>query len=260
MDTYAAQQRRFPAVAIAVVLFVLCVIPGQAWIAKQFPAISGLVQIHPSLVFLDIPIEMPVGIDLILVPGLFLLTYTLVILFYPLRPGILSMRQTLQRVGAALAGLFALLCCMLAGGLIYYFIQDHLSMRVRNGINTLGINAEIHLPYPGLETIHVQGSLILFICFVIGMLICIRKLRKDPDNGLTREQLMTPYDRMMQEKRLMKKAKKTEKEEPKVFNSWQPAAVEQVSFQPDYNGQSRLCNTHPVVSLRPLAVNYMPMG
>jgi hypothetical protein len=51
---HTGQQRRFPAVAIVAVLFILSIIPGQSWITKQFPAISGLVQINPILVFLDI--------------------------------------------------------------------------------------------------------------------------------------------------------------------------------------------------------------
>jgi hypothetical protein len=265
MDMHAGQQRRFPAVAIAVVLFILCIIPGQAWIAKQFPAISGLAQIKPTLVFLDIPTQLPVTIDLILVPGMFFLIYTVVILLYPARPGILSLRQTLQRVRGAMMGLFALLCCMLTGGLIYYLVQGYLSNQVRNGINTLGLTADIHLAYPGYETIHLQGSMVLLICFFIGLVICIRKIRKEPKAGLTREQRMTPYERMLQEKRMQKKhtmqeTQTIQKEEPKVYNAWKPAAIELKTIHSDYNSQSRVCNSQPIMSLKPLAVNYMPMG
>jgi hypothetical protein len=264
MDMHAGQQRRFPAVAIVVVLFILCIIPGQAWIAKQFPAISGLAQIKPTLVFLDIPTELPITIDLILVPVMFLLIYTVVILFYPVRPGILSLRQTLHRVRSAMAGLFALLCCMLAGGLTYYLVQGYLSNQVRNGINTLGLTADIHLAYPGYETIHLQGSMILLVCFFIGLVICIRKIRKEPKAGLTREQRMTPYERMLQEKRMQKKhgmqeTQTIQKEEPKVYNAWKPANVHLETIQPAYHAQSRVCNSHPIASLKPLAVNYMPM-
>jgi hypothetical protein len=264
MDIQTGQPGRFPAVAIAVVLFILCIIPGQSWIAKQFPSISGLVQISPTVVFLEIPTQLPVGIDLILAPGLFLLIYPVVLLFYPSRPGISSWRQIPQRVRSAFMGLFALLCCILSGGLIYYLAQGYLSSRVITGINSMGITADIHLSYPGYETIHLQGSMIIFICFIIGLVICIRKIRKEPKAGLTREQRMTPYDRMLLEKRMNEKqmkqgTQKIQKEEHKAYNSWKPADIEQVTIQTYRNGQSGLCHSQPVMTLKPLAVNYMPM-
>ena len=253
MNSHTGQQRRFPALAIAVVLFILCINPGQAWISKLIPSISGLAQINPSLIFWDIPIKSPMAIDLILAPGLFLVIYTIVIMIYPLRPGIFYLGQSLQRVRSAFTGLFVLLCSMLIGGWIYYMLQDHLSLQARNGINTLGINADVHLAYPGYETINLRGSMILLICFLIGLIVFIRKISKVPKEGLTREQRMTPYERMLQEKRM-------KKEESKTYNNWKPVAIEQKAMQPAYNSQSRVCLNQPVLSLKPLAVGYMPMG
>ncbi|THU30208.1 hypothetical protein FAM09_30365 [Niastella caeni] len=257
MNTHAGRQRRFPAVAIVVVLFILCIVPGQFWITKQFPAISGLVQINPSLIFLDIPIHIPVAIDLILAPALFLLMYPLVILFFP------SRRQMLQRVRAAFTGFFILLCCVLLGGLIYYLVQDHLSMQVKNGINSLGIIADIHLSYPGHETIYLRGSLVLFVCFVIGLFICIRKIRKEPAGQLTREQRMTPYERMLQEKRMkekqmMQETRKFQQEDKhQADKSRKPDIMEQKTI---VGGRhvSGLCSSQPVMTIRPEAVYYMP--
>ena len=232
---HTGRQRRFPAVAIAAILFLLCIIPGQALIANLCPGISGLAGINPSLVFLDIPAYLPITIDLILVPGLFLLLYSFVTLFYPSRPGISVGRQAVQRVGAIIAGLFALLFCMLSGALVYYLLKDYLPARVRNGIDSFGINADIHLPYPGYETIHLRGSAVLLVCFVIGMSICIRKLRKEPGSQkatkLTREQRMTPYERMLQEKRTKEKQ----------------------------TTGPHLCHSEPVMAFRPEAVAYMPI-
>src|SRR5688500_10682815 len=149
MDIDTGKRRSFPAVAISALLLLLCIIPGQFWATKQFPEISGLVQINPSLIFLDIPIAVPFTIDLILVTGLFLLIYPVVILVYPSRPGIPSWRQAMQRARNAFVGLFTLLFCMLAGGYIYYLVKDQLPVQVRNGIDAMGINADIHLPYRG---------------------------------------------------------------------------------------------------------------
>lgn len=276
MDIHSGRQRPFPAVAIVTVLFLICIIPGQFWITNLFPGMFGFVEIHPSLVLLDIHIPLPVTIDLILVSGLFLLIYPVIVLFFPSRPGVSSWRQAMQRAGAVLAGLFALLFCMLSGGLIYYLVQDYLPRRIRNGIDSFGINADIHLSYPGYETIHLRGSLILLVCFVIGLSIFIRKIRKEPGvqktRPLTREQRMTPYERIVKEKRMQEKQMKEipmkekqmlqeagiKKKERKADKSWQP--IEQATTRHDRNVQPRLCHIQPIMSLDLDAVNYMPMS
>jgi hypothetical protein len=248
MDVHPGQQRPFPAVVIVSVLFLLCIIPGQLLINTLFPEMFGHVGINPSLVILDIPNPLPVTIDLILAPGLFLLIYPLVILFYPSRPGISSWRQAIQRVRSVFAGLFALLFCMLSGGWIYYLTQDYLPRNVRNGINSFGINADIYLPYPGYDTIHLRGSMILLVSFVIGLSICIRKIRKEPAmrkaGRLTREQRMTPYERMIQEKRMK------EKQMMQKVQTTQKAGIK--------NDRQGFCRNHPVMTFEPEAVNYMP--
>jgi len=272
MDTHTGKQRVFPAVAIAAVLFLLCIIPGQFWLAKLFPEISGLARIDPSFVFLDIPIDLPFTIDLIVAPGLFLLIYPIVVVVYPSRPGIPSWQQATKRVRSAFVGLFVLLFSVLSGGLIYYLAQEYLSRRVRNGINSLGINADIHLAYPGYETIHLRGSTVILVCAMIGMWICIRKIRKEPGQQqagrLTPEQRMTPYQRMILEKRvkekqLVQEARITQKagikqKGQKTDKNRQPA--ETATGQPVLKGQPVMCLSQPVMTFKPEAVNYMPMS
>lgn len=262
MDIDTGKRRQFPAVAISAVLILLCIVPGQFWASKTFPAVSGLVQINPSLIFLDIPTPLPFTIDLVLVLGLFLLIYPLVILLYPSRPGIPSWRQAIVRARNAFAGLLAVLFFVLSGGWIYYLVKDQLPINVRNGIDSMGINADIHLAYPGLEAIPLRGSLVLFICFLIGITIFIRKIRKEPGmrkaGRLTREQRMTPYERMIREKRMIQKdgmknnGLNTEK-------SWQPVYPNVVATRPGWNDQSRLCYSQPVFTFTPIAVRYMPL-
>ncbi|WP_207512973.1 hypothetical protein [Longitalea luteola] len=263
MDSHTAQHQRFPAVALVAVLFLLCIIFGQSWIANQFPAISGLVQIKPSLVFLDIPTPLPIYIDLILAPALFLLVYPVVLLFFPGRWAIG------QRLKAAFTGLFALLVCMLAGGGIYYLVQDHLPVNIRNGIDSMGIIADIHLPYAGFEPINLRGSLILFVCFNIGTFILVRKLRKEPAPGLTREQRMTPYKRMLREKRMQKTQPIAEGRNMQSagFNytaqdntnkNYRQEGLETEAVQSGYHSQSPVCWCQPVMTIKPEAVYYMP--
>jgi hypothetical protein len=265
MDIGIGKQRHFPAVAISAVLFLLCIILGQFWVTKQFPAMSGLVQIKPSLVFMDLPITAPFNIDVLLVTGLFLLVYPLVILFYPSRPGIASWRQAILRARNAFVGLFALLFCMLAGGYIYYLVKDKLSVQVRNGIDSIGINADIHLPYRGFENIPLRGSLVLFVCFIIGLIICIRKIRKEPGaqtSRLTREQRMTPYERMLEEKMMGLNTEKKGYNTDKGYNedkSWQPVYPKTTASQPYRNDHPQVCYHQPVFTFTPVAVRYMPM-
>lgn len=255
MDIDTGKKRRFPALAISAVIFLLC-IPGQFWATKWFPNLSGLALINPSLVFLHIPTPLPFTIDLILLPGLFLLIYPVVVLLCTSRP-----RQAIQRARNAFVGFFALLFCMLSGGYVYYLLQDQLSPRIRNGIDSLGINADLHLSYPGLETIHLRGSMVLLVCFIIGLIICIRKIRKEPAMlaaRLTREQRMTPYDRMIQEKRMMLKSGMKIKEQ-QADKGWQPVYPAAMTNRPDWNVHQRLCYNQPVITFTPVAVAYMPM-
>lgn len=302
MDIHAGQQRPFPALAIVTVLFLLCITPGQLLLSKLFPEISGIVGINPSLVFLDIPTPLPVTIDLILVPGLLLLIYPLLILCYPSRTGMPSWKQAIQGAGSLIGGLLAVLFCMLSGGFIYYWVQDYLPRQARNAIGSFGINADIYLPYPGYETIHLRGSMVLLVCFVIGMTICIRKIRKVPGmqktTRLTREQRMTPYERMLRETQMMqqpaiKQKRRDEsnsrqtitpdgslhKQAPPVIQSVtnrKPAIImprtnqstaqgailpaTQRTIQPDRKDPPGLCRRQPVTTIEPAAVNYMPMS
>jgi hypothetical protein len=253
MDPHPVRQRRFPAAAIAIVVFILCIVPGQFWVAKQFPALSGLVQISPSVVFIDIPVQLPVSIDLILAPALFFIIYPLVVLSYPSPAGMFSVRYAWQKVRGAFAGFFAVLIFVLLGASVYALVQPHIPTQVQTGINSFGFNADIHLVYPKHEVIYLRGSLILFVCFVTGMIICIRKISKEPKPGLTREQRMSPYERMLLERRMKEKqgAQQTQRTEMKIERP-------PVTMQAYNNASSRFCYTQPVRELRPEALYYMP--
>jgi len=253
MDIHPAQQRRFPAVAMVVALLALCIYPGQYLLTKQFPQIATLAQFKPGLVFLEIPVELPFVIDLVLTPALFLVLYPLVMLLYPGCSGIGF------RLKAAATGLFALFCCLLVGGLIYYFAQGYLTPEVKTGINSMGITADIHLAYPGYENIPLRGSMLLFLCFVIGLIICIRKLRKEPPTQLTREQRMTPYQRMLQEQKMKGKQLVQERREVEYnINRRNDFPLEPELVKQDHHSRSYYCYSQPVSIFKPEAMYYMP--
>jgi len=222
-------------VAIVFVLVLLCLFPGQYWIARLLPRMSGLATMDSNLSILDIPVRVPVTIDLILVSGLFIVCYLIVILLYPSRSGIFG-KEIMQRLGAVFAGVFALLLCTASGVLISYLVQGHLPKSIHNVINSLAINADIHLPYSGYPVIRLHGDVLSLVCFIIGTTICIRQIKRTPKTRkvvrLTREQRMTPYERMLRERRELDKQRAN---------------------------QSVLCCNRPLLTIKPEAVNYMPM-
>src|ERR1700755_3190755 len=68
-----------------------------------------------------------------------------------------------------------LLLFVLSGGLLYYSISDFLPKTIRNGIDSFGMRADLVLPYPSGETVHLHGSMVLFVFFFIGWRSLIRK-------------------------------------------------------------------------------------
>lgn len=235
--------------AIVSVLVFLCIFPGQHLITHLLPGISGLVSIDPSLTIMDIPVHMPLMIDMILVPGLFILLYVVVILLYPSRAGMSSWREVLQRAGAVVAGAFALLLCLSLGALISYLVKGYLPPSIKNGMDSFAINADIHLSYTGSKIIPLHGNIISLICFIIGAAIFIHKIKKAPRvrkvTRLTREQRMTPYERMLREKKASLNA---------------PAPdIKPASPLSDHKSLSALCRNHPLLTIRPEAVNYRPL-
>src|SRR5258708_17109459 len=126
MDIHTGQQRPFPAVAIVSMLVLLCLFPCQHWIANLFPGISGLARIDTSLTILDIPVRMPVTVDMILVPGLFIFSYMVVILLYPSRSGMSSCREDLKIGGAVFRSGFVFLLFFVPGGLSFCLVAGYL--------------------------------------------------------------------------------------------------------------------------------------
>ncbi|HLZ85668.1 MAG TPA: hypothetical protein VKQ52_00455 [Puia sp.] len=229
--------------------------------AGLLPGISGLAAISPGLTFLDIPLRLPLAIDLILVPGLFLLAYMIILLVYASRRD--GSTGFAQRLGAVFVGGFIVLFCTAFGFLLTYLMQDHLPLSVRRGMNSFGISADLYLPSARYKTIHLQGNFIALLCFIIGIALCIRKIKAPPVMQkvapLTREQRMTPYERMMEEKRKTAPAAPKTPKTPK-----KPSPVQRKpSAAHTHNGHTRNlrtpCYNQPLLSIEPEAVNYMPM-
>jgi len=241
-------QRPFPAVAIVAVLFLVCLFPGQLWIAHLLPGIAGLAKLKLSLIIPGLFVSMPVTVDPILVPGLFIVMYLVVIVIYSSRLGVSVWREVALRLGAAFSGFFILLFCVALGGLISYLVLDHLPKDVQHGLDSLGVNSEINLP--GYKVTYLHGNIIPLVCLVIGVALCIGRIKRAPVRQetvkLTREQRMTPYQRMLRERR----------EQERSFINDKPSTVNRSSTG---NKPPSLCRNQPLRTIEPEAVNYRPL-
>jgi hypothetical protein len=101
--------------------------------------------------------------------------------------------------------------------------------------------------------------MVLFLCFVIGIVIFIRKLRKEPPKQLTREQRMTPYQRMLQEKKMQ--GKQTQQEDRRVeydYGRRNDFPLEAELIHQDRHDGAYHCYSQPVRFFKPEAMYYMP--
>jgi hypothetical protein len=127
------------------------------------------------IVFLDIPVRAPVPIDWIPVGLIFIFFYSLV--YLPRRAHRdAAMKREMQKKLWGLLGrwLFLLVCILVAGGL-FYELSDYLPKQVRNGIDSFGIRADLVLPYPSDERVHLQGSMIMLVFCIIGWRLLVKK-------------------------------------------------------------------------------------
>jgi len=115
------------------------------------------------VVFLDIPLALPL-IDPLPVAVLFSLFY--------------SIAPAGDRLSRFWGGVIVLACWMLAGALIYHFAEDFLPRQVRNGIDSFGIHADIHTPFPEYSTLHLRGGFILLLCFIIGGRTLVKRINR----------------------------------------------------------------------------------
>ncbi|HTQ29310.1 MAG TPA: hypothetical protein VMI35_14325 [Puia sp.] len=158
-------------------IILLALLADQICAAELGTWESDLVSIHPMVVFLDIPVPLPLSIALVPVFLFFILLFQLL----PGRndrqgsePARGNTRQKMWQIGRVIS---VLPLSLLAGGLLYMLIHDLLPKRVQNGIESFGINVDLRLPWPGIETIHLKGSMIILASCWIGWRYCRRKIR-----------------------------------------------------------------------------------
>lgn len=171
---YTPSARR-GAILLVVILLLISVLLEQA-IAGIFPLLSQAGGVRPMIVFLDIPLETPVKIDWLPVGFIFMIFYSMVVVHRG--PGGLEGAGDSSGFGrgwAVLGRWWLLLILMLTGGGIYSIASGFLPKEVRKGIESFGMRADLTLPYPSGETIHLQGSMIMLVFFILGWRLLIKK-------------------------------------------------------------------------------------
>jgi hypothetical protein len=192
---YTPSGRRGTFLLVAILLLISILL--EQWIALLCPFLGEMGSIRPMIVFLDIPVRSPVVIDWVPVGFIFILFYSLVVR---------SRRPSLW-------GLFSrwwlLLGCMLAGGGIYYLLEEYLSRQVKNGIDSFGIRADIVLPYPFEGEVHLQGSMIMLVFCIIGWRLLVKKAVLRPaERKVMAEGKMVTEEKMVTEGKVMVEGKK----------------------------------------------------
>ena len=157
------------------VILVISVIVDRSILALLFPWVPQLGGIGMMIVFLDIPLPLPT-IDLIPVAGIFTILYLLQAIIYGALSGEPLLPAPGKRLRVILKGGIGLMFWVLAPAVLFYYVQNFLPREVRNGINSFGLDIDVYIPYPGLSVIHLQGSMLLLICFSIGLMRYARKV------------------------------------------------------------------------------------
>ncbi|HMI63396.1 MAG TPA: hypothetical protein VK518_20915 [Puia sp.] len=173
---------------LVALLLLISVLLEQYWLVRLFPWLGDLGGVQPMIVFLDIPLRLPV-IDWIPVGILFLFFYLVAVSpelsrqrqYWQQHPTLHSSPSPVTSLGqkgwAVFTGWWLMLICLASGGGLYYLVEDQLPKQIRNGIESFGIRADLSIPWPGESIIHLHGGMIMLITFLIGARFFLRRTR-----------------------------------------------------------------------------------
>jgi hypothetical protein len=171
---YAPAGRRGSFLLVAMLLLISIGLE-QCCIVRLIPWLSDLGGVQPMIVFLDIPVRAPVPIDWIPVGLIFIFFYSIVYLPRRAHRDAAMKREMQKKLWSLFCRWCFLLVCILAAGGLFYELSDYLPKQVRNGIDSFGIRADLVLPYPSDERVHLQGSMIMLVFCIIGWRLLVKK-------------------------------------------------------------------------------------
>lgn len=243
----------FPALVIAPLTMAVCIFACHLWLRHWLPGISVYATVDPSLTILDIPVQLPFPVDLILVTALFIILYSIIILV------VTSGSQLKKRFSALVISLLIIVSCLALGNLLSWLLRGYFPPEVRNSLSTMAVNADFHFPYSGYPNLLYRGDAFSFFGLVIGMILSIRIMNKTPQTRprfrLTREQRMTPYARMLAERRTATTVPPIVLPIDESIPSYQSSPTHH-RYLPSHG----LCHNEPISTLQPEAVSFRPLS
>ena len=164
-----ADHGRYRPLLIVLVLLAISVLLDRYLVSVLCPWMPSLGGTSLMVVFLDIPVALPL-IDPLPVAVLFSLFYSMV----PVRQA----GAEEGRLSSIWGGVIILACWMAAGALLYHFVEGFLPRGVRKGIDSFGINADINTPFTEYSILHLRGGFILFACFILGGRTLVKRINR----------------------------------------------------------------------------------
>lgn len=161
---------------LVALLLLISVLLEQYWFIRLLPWLGELGGLQPMIIFLDIPLRLPV-IDWIPVGILFVFLYLVVISPelarhrsagngpYHTSPSRAKLLR--QKSWSLLTGWCLLLLFLVASGGLYYLLEDQLPKQVRNGIDSFGFRADLSIPFHE-DIVHLHGGMIMLVALIIG--------------------------------------------------------------------------------------------
>jgi uncharacterized membrane protein YjgN (DUF898 family) len=169
MQVAIHQRRHFYAV---LVILCIAILLDQSWIAKWAPWFSNLIGFNFIPVILGIPVNMELTLGLLPILGLFAIMYGLFLKSTRKNSNSsISTREVKKIFWNVLLGLLAIPFCVLLFGTVYFLVRDHLSRNLCNGIESIGLNADIYLFGRSDDAIHLKGGILLLGGFLTGVYI-----------------------------------------------------------------------------------------
>jgi hypothetical protein len=240
----------FHALIIAPLLLAVCFYPGQIWLSRALPGLAGHATADPGLTILDIPIHLPFPVDLLLVPGLFIVIYSITVLIAASRTHLPAGNMLASRLRAIAFSVIIILLFVAVGSLVSWLVRGYLPAQMRNNIASFAVSADFHFQGARQPNIDFRGDVFSFLGLIIAMVVSIRILSKKPAVQqrfrLTREQRMTPYQRMLLERR---------------HTAPRQIALEKTSSPRShrYSPSHGICRNAPLLTMQPEPVNYRPL-
>ncbi len=159
---------------LLILLMLLCILMEQYWVARFVPWCGALGSVQPMLVFLDIPLRLPVidwlPVGVLLTAGYLVAISPDVTRYHP-QPGQLF----LKKAGAVFTAWWVLLMSILAGGGLFMLLGDQLPKGVYNGLDSFGLRADLQLPWFYPVVYHLHGSMLIGVTFSLGMSFLSRR-------------------------------------------------------------------------------------